>query len=140
MDKLEAEIQKIREDNKKIWEDYHQKQDEYWKQKQYIDFIEWQTRVKDRKVNFKERELKKAEYEKKDKEREKEEQLKKYLAEIELINFLIKYLTDLKGEAGKVEEKKENKVNQADLIAKISEDNQWKKLTVIQSKKSKEDE
>ena len=140
MDKLEAEIQKIREDNKKIWEDYHQKQDEYWKQKQYIDFIEWQTRVKDRKVNFKERELKKAEYEKKDKEREKEEQLKKYLAEIELINFLIKYLTDLKGESGKVEEKKENKVNQADLIAKISEDNQWKKLTVIQSKKSKEDE
>jgi hypothetical protein len=82
LEKLEADIHKIKEDNKKIWEEYHQKQDDFWKQKQYIDFIEWQTRVKERKVGFKERELRKAEYEKKDKEREKEHQLKKYLAEI----------------------------------------------------------
>lgn len=82
LDKLEADIHKIKEDNKKIWEEYHQKQDDFWKQKQYIDFIEWQTRVKEKKAGFKERELRKAEYEKKDKEREKEEQLKKYLAEI----------------------------------------------------------
>jgi hypothetical protein len=82
LDKLEADIHKIKEDNKKIWEEYHQKQDDFWKQKQYIDFIEWQIRVKEKKAGFKERELRKAEYEKKDKEREKEEQLKKYLAEI----------------------------------------------------------
>lgn len=59
--------------------------------------------MKEKKIGFKERELRKAEYEKKDKEREKEDQLKKYLAEIELINFLIKYLSDLRSESGKVE-------------------------------------
>jgi hypothetical protein len=95
---LEADITKVREENKKIWDDYHQKQDDFWKQKQLIDFIEWQNRVKAKKVNNKERDARKAEYEKKDKEREKEDQLKKYLSEIELINFLIKYLNNIRSE------------------------------------------
>lgn len=85
--------------------------DDHWKQKHFIDFVEWQTRVKNRKIGDKEREVRKAEYEKRDKEREKEEQLKKYLGEIELINFLINYLNGLKGEKGKVEEKKEVKAS-----------------------------
>lgn len=110
LDKLEAEIQKIKDENKKLWDDYHQKQDDYWKQKQLIDFIEWQTRVKAKKAGAKERELKRAEYEKKDKEREKEEQLKKYLGEIELINFLITYLNNIKADTAKIEEKKEVKL------------------------------
>lgn len=110
MDKLEADIQKVKDENKKLWDDYHQKQDDYWKQKQLIDFIEWQTRVKAKKIGAKERELKRAEYEKKDKEREKEEQLKKYLGEIELINFLITYLNNIKADTAKTEEKKEVKL------------------------------
>lgn len=79
LDKHEEEIVKIREENNKIWDEYHKKADEHWKQKHYIDFIEWQTRVKNRKIADKEREARRAEYEKRDKEREKEAQLQKYL-------------------------------------------------------------
>lgn len=68
---MEAQIQKIKEDNEKIWEDFHKKQDDYWKQKQYIDFIEWQNKVKNRKVAEIEREKRRAEYEARDKERER---------------------------------------------------------------------
>ena len=140
LDKLEADIQKVKEENKKLWDDYHQKQDDYWKQKQLIDFIEWQTRVKAKKMGAKERELKRAEYEKKDKEREKEEQLKKYLGEIELINFLITYLNNIKADTAKTEEKKEVKLSEEELLAKISNTAEFKKLTVIKSKKGQEDE
>jgi hypothetical protein len=59
---LEAEITKLKEENNKIWDDFQKKQDDYWKQKQLIDFIEWQDRVKKRKINDKERESKKIEY------------------------------------------------------------------------------
>jgi hypothetical protein len=140
---LEADIVKIREDNKKIWEEYHKKQDDFWKQKQLIDFLEWQGRVKARKVNDKERESRKAEYEKRDQERDREDQLKKYLGEIELINFLINYLNNLRADSVKVEEKKETVVNPADVAAKLAADAQWKKergVQIIISKKSKEDE
>ena len=58
LDKLEADIVKLREDNNKIWDEYHKSQDNFWKQKQLIDFIEWQTRVKNRKIGYKERESK----------------------------------------------------------------------------------
>jgi cbb3-type cytochrome oxidase cytochrome c subunit len=68
-----------------------------------IDFIEWQERVKRRKVQDKERESKKAEYEKRDQEREKEEKLRQYLGEIELINQLITYLNNLKSDNQKSE-------------------------------------
>ena len=59
---MEAEITKLKEENNKIWDDFQKKQDDYWKQKQLIDFIEWQDRVKKRKINDKERESKKIEY------------------------------------------------------------------------------
>lgn len=55
LDKLESEIVKIREENDKLWDQFHVKQDEYWKQKQLVDFLEWQQRVKQRKINEKER-------------------------------------------------------------------------------------
>jgi hypothetical protein len=98
LDKLEEEISRIRADSNKIWDDYNQKQDEFWKQKQLVDFIEWQNRVKAKKVANKERDARRAEYEKRDKDREKEDQLKKYLSEIELINFLINYLNSLRAD------------------------------------------
>jgi hypothetical protein len=66
------------------------------------------------------------------------------MGEIELINFLINYLNGLKGDKIKTEEekKKEVKVSQADLTAKLTGDAQWKKerVEVLQSKKSKDDE
>jgi hypothetical protein len=98
--------------------------------------------VKAKRVAAKEREARKAEYEKRDKEREKEDQLKKYLTEIELINFLINYLTSLRAGA-KAEEKKEVKPTPTDLSAKLTSDSHWKKekgLEILQSKKSREDE
>jgi hypothetical protein len=139
---LEEEITRIRADRDKIWDDYNQKQEDYWKQKQLIDFIEWQGRIKNKKIANKEREARKAEYEKRDKEREKEDQLKKYLNEIELINFLISYLNNLRAD-NKAEEKKEVRPDPTELSAKLTQDSQWKKekgLEIIQSKKSKEDE
>lgn len=61
--------------------------------------------------------------------------------EIELINFLINYLNNLKSsDPTKVEEKKEVQLNATELAAKLAADSQWKKekgLQVIQSKKSK---
>ena len=39
LDKLEAEITRLKEENKKVWDTYHQRQDDYWKQKQFIDFV-----------------------------------------------------------------------------------------------------
>jgi len=89
LDKLESEIVKIREENDKLWDQFHVKQDEYWKQKQLVDFLEWQQRVKQRKINEKERELRKAEYEARDKQLEKEEKMQKFIGEIETINILI---------------------------------------------------
>lgn len=139
---MEEEIGRLRADSNKIWDDYNQKQDEFWKQKQLVDFIEWQNRVKAKKIANKEREARRADYEKRDKEREKEDQLKKYLSEIELINFLINYLNSLRAD-NKQEEKKEVKVNPTDLTAKLTTDSQWKKekgLEILQSKKSREDE
>jgi hypothetical protein len=63
------------------------------------------------------------------------------LNEIELINFLINYLNNLKSsDPTKVEEKKEVQLNATELAAKLAADSQWKKekgLQVIQSKKSK---
>ena len=96
MDKLESDIVKIREENDKLWDQFHAKQDEYWKQKQLIDFIEWQQRVKQRKINEKERESRKAEYEAREKQLEKEEKMKKFIGEIETINLLINYLNGFK--------------------------------------------
>ena len=71
--------------------------------------------------------------------------MKKYLGEIESINFLINYLKGFKEEENRQEEedKKEVKVNQAEIAAKLNADGQWKKekgLEVLQSKKSKEEE
>lgn len=142
LDKLEEEINKIRAENNKLWDEYHKKADDHWKQKHLIDFIEWQNRVKNRKIAEKEREAKKAEYEKRDKEREKEAQLQRYIGEIELINFLITYLNNLKGDTVKAaEEKKEVKVDPSEITAKLAADAQWKKerVEIIQPKKSKED-
>jgi len=65
-----------------LWDEYNNKLDGYFKQKQYIDFLEWQLRAKNRKITEKEKEGRKAEYEKREKEREKEDQLKKYIGEI----------------------------------------------------------
>jgi len=63
------------------------------------------------------------------------------LNEIELINFLINYLNNLKSsDPTKVEEKKEVQLNATELAAKLAADSQGKKekgLQVIQSKKSK---
>ena len=87
LDSLEADIQKIKEANGKIWDEFHAQQDKYWEQKQLIDYIEWQNRTKNRKAKLKERELKQAEYEKREAEREKEEKMKRFLSEIEMINF-----------------------------------------------------
>jgi len=47
------------------------------------------------------------------------------LGEIELINFLITYLNNLRIENVKVEEKKEIKVDKAELTAKMSSDKEW---------------
>lgn len=68
--------------------------------------------------------------------------MKKYLGEIESINFLINYLKGLKDTETRQEEedKKEVKVNQAEIAAKLNADAQWKKekgFEVLQSKKSK---
>ena len=60
MDKLEGEITKIKEENSKLWDQFHSKQDDYWKQKQLIDFLEWQNRIKKHKVYEKEKESRKA--------------------------------------------------------------------------------
>ena len=56
--------------------------------------------------------------------------MKQYLSEIELINFLIKHLNDLRGVSDnphRFEEKKEVKINPADIKAQIATDSQWKK-------------
>lgn len=55
--------------------------------------------------------------------------MKKYLGEIESINFLINYLKGLKDTETRQEEedKKEVKVNQAEIAAKLNADAQWKK-------------
>ena len=45
-----AKIQVIDGDNTKIWEDFHEKMDKYWAQKHKVDFLEWQHRVKKRKI------------------------------------------------------------------------------------------
>lgn len=143
LDKLEEEINKVREQNNKLWDDYHKKQDDHWKQKHFVDWIEWQIRVKSRKVADKEKEARKADYEKRDQEREKEAQLQKFLGEIELINFLVTYLKNLKGDDSKVqEEKKEVKLTPEEISSKVSGDAQWKKekVEILKSKKSAEDE
>jgi hypothetical protein len=49
------------------------------------------------------------------------------LGEIELINFLINYLNGLRSDNTKVEQKKEEKINPAELTAKLASDSQWKK-------------
>ena len=76
--------------------------------------------------------------------REKEEQLKKYAGEIETINYLISYLRQLSsGGDAVVEQKKEVKVDQTQISAKLAGDAQWKKekgLELIKSKKDREDE
>lgn len=50
LDKLEDEVKKISAENNKLWDEYNASKDAYWKQKQYIDFIEWQTKVKNHKI------------------------------------------------------------------------------------------
>lgn len=69
--------------------------DKYWEQKHKVDFLEWQHRVKKRKVEDVEREKRRAIAIEREKQQEKEEQLKKYIKEIELCNFLINYLNEL---------------------------------------------
>lgn len=143
LDKLEAEITAIKEVNNKIWDEFHGKQDAYWEQKQLIDFIEWQNRTKNRKIKIIDREKRQAEYEKREAEREKEEKMKRFLNEIELINFLVNYLKNLKPSDNQAEKKEENKLNEAEIKGKISADAQWKKergVEVLTSKKSRDDD
>ncbi len=41
----------LKEQIDKIWDEYGNKREAYWKQKHYLDFIKWQTKVKERKIN-----------------------------------------------------------------------------------------
>lgn len=107
MDVLEDKIKKIKEDNDKLWEEFNQDKEAYWKQKHYIDWVEWQMKVKARKINEKDREERRKFAEQRDKEREKENQLLKYIGEIEQCNELISYLQGLKDDANSSAHKKE---------------------------------
>ena len=143
LEEAEGKIKEIDAEIQAIWDDFHAKTDTYWEQKHKLDFLEWQHRVKKRKVDDIQRQKRRAEYEARDREREREEQMKKYLKEIESCNFLINYLKDLQKEDQKeaVEQKKAEEP--VDVKAELQNAAEWKKekgLEVLQSKKSKEDE
>lgn len=72
IDAIDEKIKGLKTENDQIWEDFNKQKEEYWKQKHYVDWIEWQMKVKARKVNEIEREKKRQEYEKRDKEYEKQ--------------------------------------------------------------------
>ena len=96
MHDIDEKINKIKDNISKMWDEFHEKMDAYYEQKRKFDFIEWQHKVKNRKLHDIEREKKKKWAEEREKEKEKEEQKKKYIHEIELCNFLMNYLISLK--------------------------------------------
>ena len=140
-DELQEKIEKLEQDIDKVWDDYENDKEEYWKQKHYIDFLKWQNKVRDRKVNDRVYEEKRRAHQEKLKEREKEDNMKKHIAEIELCNFLANYCKALYPQDHK--DPQAEKHEDVDVDKKIHEDAQWKKekgLEVLQSKKSKGDE
>lgn len=52
---LKKKIKKLNEQNDKLWDDFNKTKEAYWKQKHYVDWIEWQMKVKTRKINEVER-------------------------------------------------------------------------------------
>ncbi len=55
LDELSLKIKQLDELNKKIWIEYNEKNEAYWEQKHKVDFLEWQHRVKERKIRDKQR-------------------------------------------------------------------------------------
>ena len=55
LDELSLKIKQLDELNKKIWIEYNEKNEAYWEQKHKLDFLEWQHRVKERKIRDKQR-------------------------------------------------------------------------------------
>lgn len=53
VDQSNLKIKELDDLNKKIWVEYKEKNDAYWEQKHKVDFLEWQHRVKERKVRDK---------------------------------------------------------------------------------------
>ena len=76
---MQEKILSLEADIDKIWDEYDQDKEEYWKQKHYVDYLKWQNKVRDRRINDRLREEKHKQYLEKQKEREKEANMKKYI-------------------------------------------------------------
>lgn len=135
LNKLEEKIVAAGKSIDAIWDDYFAKKEAYWKQKRYVEYLEWQMRTKNKKLADKQRIERDRIWAEKEVERQKAEQLSRYIREIELCATLTAYLEELTAPKGgsaaqpkPVEEKD------------ISLANFGKDVQVLPSKKSKADE
>lgn len=141
---IDAEINKLRDSKNTLWDEYHDKMDEFREQQNWIRWVEWQQRQKDRlvqKKEWEERKKKREEREKEDHARD-EHKVRLYDAEIKNCEFLIDYcLRLIPGREKEDDKPAQPEMSKADIEAKLLEDKAWGKekgLTVMETKKSRD--